>query len=335
MKIRIMLFTFTLIYLAMITCPLHADDDFPMNQLNQVADGLNIEGGTIYQKYLRKEQIWSNLCIIEDRPFQDGIEWQELTNSNSFSLKEASIFDYNEAQVNFAYATLMHYYISHAHQITGKHVNQIAKVLIQVHRNTSGPRHVELLEQLLHHCYPNLEGIKQTCDGLSRSKYELTSYFFPRLNVKVDFCYGSAPENLGELGRYCETDIVLSFSLVAGLHSDWKSGSLLIPNQHVPFSLKTVSVALDRRYFVQNHLNEALLDIIRDQDDAVLQTINNSFYSLNPQKQSLQAKKLTLDDFKNATLLQVDGVFNPSRLPPTFKIDDKLYQYYHGTISGH
>jgi len=323
MNNRIVWFRLAFCTFAMIT-PLLRGDDFPMNRLNQVADGLNIEGGTIYQKYLGEEQIWSNLCIIEDRPFQDGVEWQELTNSNNFPLKEASILDYNEAQVNFAYAMIMHYYVTHAHQITGKPINQIAKILIQVHRNTSGPRHVELLEQLLCQCYPNLEGIKQTYDALARSKYELISYFFPEINVQVDFCYGSAPENLGELGRYGETDIVLSFSLVAGLHSDWTSGSFLIPNQHIPFSLKTVTVAFEKRYFVQNHLNLAILDLINNQDDAVLQTINNTFHSLNPQKQSLQAKKFTLDDFKNATLLQVDGVFNPSRLPSTFKIEEQL-----------
>lgn len=33
------------------------------------------------------------------QPFDDGIEWLELTNSNTFPLKEAVILDYNEPQV--------------------------------------------------------------------------------------------------------------------------------------------------------------------------------------------------------------------------------------------
>ena len=66
-------------------------DEFPLDQLKQVADGLNIEGGTIYHKYLRQEQIWSNLCVVLDRTFEDGVEWQELTNSNVFPLKEKVI----------------------------------------------------------------------------------------------------------------------------------------------------------------------------------------------------------------------------------------------------
>lgn len=307
-----------LFFLTIMTISL-AGDEYPMDQLKQVADGLNIEGGTIYHKYLRGEQIWSNLCIVLDRPFEDGIEWQELTNSNSFPLKEAAIPDYNEAQVNFAYASIMHYYITHARQIVAKPSGQTVKILVQVHRNTSGPRHIELLEQLLCQCYPDFEKVKPTMDELSKSKYELFTYFFPHINVEVDYCYGVAPENLGVAGKYSDVDIVLSFSLVAGLHPDWKSGSLLIPNQHIPFSLKTAFLALENRYYVENHLNQILGDLINNQEDAVLQVINNCFYSLNTHKRNLKAKKLIQADFKNATLLQVDGLFNPSQLPQTFK----------------
>jgi hypothetical protein len=293
-------------------------EDFPLSQLKLFADGLNIEGGTIYDKYLRQEQIWSNLCIVLDRPFEDGIEWQELTNTNTFPLKEAAILDYNEPQVNFTYATVMHYYITNAHRILDKPLNQVAKILIQVHRNTSGPRHIELLEELLCQCYPDLKKVKQKNDTLS--EYELFSYFFPNINVQIDYCYGVAPENLGEQGKYSEVDIVLSFSLVAGLHPDWKSGSLLIPDQYIPFYLKNTHLALDEKYFVENHLNQILCDLIKNQPDQILNTVNTYFYSLNPKKHHL-AKKITHEDFKNAVLLQVDGLFNPSQLSQTFKLE--------------
>lgn len=314
---------FALFILAVINSPLTADD-YPMNQLRHFADGLNIEGGTIYRKYLQREQIWSNLCVVLDRPFEDGMEWQELTNSNIFPLKEAAILDYNEAQVNFAYATVMHYYITHAQQIAAKPANQKGKILIQVHRNTSGPRHIELLEQLLCQCYPDLEKVKHTRNAPTKSKYELFSYFFPNINVEVIYCYGVAPENLGELGEYSDVDIVLSFSLVAGLHADWKAGSLLIPNEHIPFSLKTVLLAKDSEYSVENHLNLILFDLLDKQSDEVIEIINKNFCSLNPQKNSHKAKKLTCEDFKKATLLQVDGLFNPSQLPPLFKLEAKI-----------
>lgn len=308
-----------LFLLNVISRGLIADDEFHLMDLKHFADGLNIEGGTIQNKYLRQEQIWSNLCIVLDRPFEDGIEWQELTNSNTFPLKEAAILDYNEPQVNFTYATLMHYYIANAHKILAKPHNQIARILIQVHRNTSGPRHIELLEQLLCHCYPELKKIKQIREVLS--KYELFTYFFPDINVQVDYCYGADPENLGNLGKYNEVDIVLSLSLVAGLHPEWKSGSLLIPDQHIPFNLKNCTLKLDGKYFVKNHLNQILCDLIRNQNDEILNNINNHFYSLNPQKRNLKAKKLSKEDFKNAILIQADGLFNPSQLSPTFKLE--------------
>lgn len=300
---------------------LHADE-LPLNQLKQVADGLNIEGGIIYHKYLRQEQIWANLCVVLDRPFEDGFEWQELKNLNIFPLKEATILNYNESQVNFTYVTIMHYYITHAHQILTKPTDQIAKILIQVHRNSSGPCHLELLEQLLCQCYPNLNAVKQITNDSSKSEYKLFSYFFPNLNVQLDYCYGVAPENLGEQGKYNEIDIVLSFSLVAGLHPAWKTGSLLIPNQYIPFYLKTAYLDSGKKYFVKNHLNQILYDLIENQDDEVLQIVNDHFKSLNPEKFHLKAEKLTLEVFKNAILLQVDGIFNPSQLPLIFKIYD-------------
>lgn len=308
-----------LIFLLMVSTQVLNSVELPMNQLKWVADGLNIEGGRIPSQYLEKGQIWANLCVVLDRPFEDGIEWQQLTNLNPFPLKEASLLDYNEAQVNLAYVSLMGYYMEHAHQIVHKPDNQTVKILIQVHRNTSGPRHIELLEQFLLECYPEWRGIKQYLH--SSSKYALFTYLFPNKNVEVNFCYGSTPDKFEELakeGKYREVDIVLSFSLVAGLHSNWTSGSLLIPEKHIPFSLKDVTVSPQTEYSIQNHLIEAIPDIMRCQDQNVLKVINEKFRSLNPQKQHLMARLLTSEDFNKATLLQVDGDFNPSQLPLTF-----------------
>jgi NADP-dependent 3-hydroxy acid dehydrogenase YdfG len=293
-------------------------DEWPLDQLKLVADGLNIEGGTIPQKYLQQGQIWANLCVILDRPFETGLEWQQLTNLNSFPLKEASILDYNEAQVNFVHAILMHYYITHARQMINKGEDQTIKLMIQVHRNTSGPRHLELLERLLLECYPELEGIKQVQH--SSSRYELFTYVFSKLNVEVIFCYGS--KNLEELiDRYREMDIVLSLSLVAGLHPSWQTGSLLVAETYLPFSLRNVVFSPQAQYCVRNHLKEVIPTILQHQEERILTIINDKFRSLNCQKHDLQAKLLTIDDFKEATLLQVDGDFNPSELPPTFKWD--------------
>lgn len=311
---------FIFVVTAAIVITLNAEE-LPISQLKHVADGLNIEGGTIAHQYLKRGQVWSNLCVVLDRPFEDGIEWQELTNRNSYPLKETSILEYNEAQVNYAYAIIMHHYITKAHEIIGKPEDQTAKILIQVHRNSSGPNHIDLLEKLLIACYPELAGTRQTSQSESRSKYELFSYEIPHLNVNIDYCHGAAPQNLGELGRYRDSDIVLSFSLVAGFHEEWISGSLLVPDIFIPFTLKEGRIEAQNSYTINNHLKQALFEIVSNQDNAVLEKINHHFSSLNPQKGDLKARKFYSADFKNAILLQADGMFNPSQLPQIITID--------------
>lgn len=67
----------------------------PLKDLYQFGDALNIEGGTIAHEYLTDKQLWSNICVVLDRPFEDGAEWQEITEANTFPLKESSLSDYN------------------------------------------------------------------------------------------------------------------------------------------------------------------------------------------------------------------------------------------------
>lgn len=269
----------------------------PLADLKNVADGLNIEGGSVCD-YLKEGKIWANLCVILDRPFADGIEWQTITDTNPFPLKEASLSDYNETQVNLAYALFLKYYIEQAHSIVKKPKTQPVKILLQVHRNTSGPHHLSLLRELVDLIDPKQE------------------------NVELIFSYGTRPEHLAKEGKYDQADIVLSFSLVAGLHPQWPSGSLLIPKEHIPFSLKTLALEIDKKYLSRNHLLRALPEVIAQQNDNLIAQINARFPSKNPEKKGLRAKRLRSEDFKEATLLQVDDMFNPSRLPSQFSIID-------------
>lgn len=291
---------------------------FPMDELYKVADGLNIEGGDVCRKYLNEQQTWANICVILDRPFHDGIEWQALTNANSFPLKEASISDYNDAQVNYCYASIMGYYIKHCHEIAKKSKDECVKILMQVHRNTSGPSHVALLESLLTECFPDFSLVKSLHPT---SKYEISFYFLPDLNVEIVFCYGVLAENLGEENKYSDVDIVLSFSLVAGFHQEWKSGSFLLPDYFIPFPLSSVKVEMQNCYRIKNHLKTILSSLIADQDLFVLNVINSKFLSMNQNKQDLTATFLQQEDFKEATILQADRLFNPSQLPKFFSLN--------------
>lgn len=294
---------------------IEAKEEFPLDQLMYFADGLNIEGGTIAKDYLKGNQIWANLCVTLDRPFHDGIDWNQITQSNYYPLKESSILAYNEAKVNLAYALILSYYLKFAHTLTGKMQDQEVKIILQVHRNTSGPGHLELVKRLLDRCFPDLCKIK--FKETNNFKHELFSYKILENNVQIAFCYGNLPEFLGKAGKYENADIVISFSLVAGLHPEWESGSLLIPCKWIPLYLESMKLDLQAAYSVPNHLAQILNDILLHQEERLIKIVKNEFDSLNPFKKNI-ARKLTAEDFKKAILLQVDGMFNPSSLKSKF-----------------
>ena len=47
---------------------------YPINQLKNHFDALNMEGGIIAAKQLNSNQVWASLCFILDRPFETGID---------------------------------------------------------------------------------------------------------------------------------------------------------------------------------------------------------------------------------------------------------------------
>lgn len=151
-------------------------------------------------------------------------------------------------------------------------------------------------------------------------KNECFSYFFPDVNVNVRFCFGVKSDHFLDQGIYKDADIVLSYSLVAGFNREWKSGSLLLPKQWTPFPLEKMCLYPNKSYCCRNHLLEVLDDILLTQTDELINCINNEFRSPNICKQQT-AQKLMRSDFKNANLLQVDGMFNPSKLPESFNVD--------------
>ncbi len=288
----------------------------PLNELHRYGDALNIEGGTIPREYLTDKQLWSNICVVLDRPFEDGSEWQEITDANIYPLKESSLPEYNEASVNLAYVSILHYYIVNAQELLGKSPDSEATVLIQVHRNSSGPKQLELLNNLLTRCFPELRSEKQE----GAFKNELFRCFFPDLKVHVRFCFGVKSDSFIQQGIYNDADIVLSYSLVAGFNRDWQSGSLLIPKQWTPFPLSEMRIHQNQSYCCRNHLLEVLDTILKTQSNALINCVNENFHSPNPNKKQI-ADYLTRSDFKIANLLQVDGMFNPSQLPLCFEVE--------------
>lgn len=142
-------------------------------------------------------------------------------------------------------------------------------------------------------------------------------YFIPQNpGVKVNFCNGVWPKS-----SY-DADIVISFSLVAGFNPEWTTSSLLVPDTFVPVTLK--GIHLKDEYTIVNHLKIVLPQLVAEQNEETLGQINTYHRSLSAHKQKLLAKKLELADFKFAKIIQVDGMFNPSKQHPTFEVDNNF-----------
>lgn len=290
------------------------DASYQIDALKSYADGLNVEGG-LPAKHLSKNQIWANLVVVLDRPFDDGMDLSEITAQNSYPLKESSILSYNEPQVNLAYLNVIHYYIIHAHAIANKPDGEIVRLTVQVHRNGTGLPHLALLEKLLQKGYPDLLGMKDFLKGsVNNSAF---TYYYPMHNVQVEFRYGYSQDTIT---NYSNQDIILSIGLASGFNSGWKSGTLLVPDRFVPFELGTMTLFQSMAFDAKNHLAEALPAIIENQSSQLVDLINKDFLSPNKVKAHQVASRLKHEDFHKATLLQADGLFNPKDLPWEFNV---------------
>lgn len=295
----------------LLTCRgmLSADFQIPTNELKAISDGLNIEGG-LPALALKEGQIWANLCVILDRPFNDGLDFDEISSTNTYPLKESSIVSYNEAQVHYAFLTAIYYYITHAQRITQKHDQERVKVTVQLHRNSSGANHLKILEELMSIAFKATPYMK--LENLNTEKNTQFVYDYPDCQVVVDYRFGYSSE---DLNNYQGQDIVLSLGLASGFRSDWPSGTLLMSEKFIPIDLKDMVIQKNSCYAVANHLINALPDMLQQQNPTLLQAVSTHFRSLNPHKGAHTAKNLSLCDFHSATLLQACEIFNPKRLP--------------------
>lgn len=281
----------------------------PTSEIEAVADALNIEGGIPYLS-LNSEQTWVNLCVVLDRPFHDGLDLEEITSNNSFPLKESSIISYNEIQVYYAFISVIDYYIRCANTLYSKANEEDVRIVVQIHRNSSGRCQLKILEKMMNKCFLDLRPIK--LDDTGNEANTLFVYRYPKEGVVVEYRYGYNPDTLQ---NYMNQDIIVSLSLVSGFNSEWPSASLLIPKKIVPFNLEKMIVHQNDSYSVQNDLERALQDLVFSQKINVLETINSIYCSPNTEKTKQKAKQLAVEDFHFATILQANGIFNPKALP--------------------
>lgn len=285
----------------------------PTHHVHELADGLNVEGGIPYTS-LNKEQTWVNLCAVLDRPFLDGADLAEITASNPFPLKESSIDTYNEAMVAYAFLTTFHYYATHAHEIAHKDKADTVRIVVQMHRNSSGEEHLKLLDKLMGVAFVDL--LPSKID--TSAKNALYAYMYPEQNVVVEYRYGYYPESLQ---NYADQDIIISLSLASGFRPEWKSGTLILPEKFIPMDIPSMTAYAVDEYQAINHMSTVIADIVNHQKPAILDAVNDFFRSPNPVKAFHRAELLSTSDFHSATLLQANGLFNPKSLPDLITIE--------------
>lgn len=278
----------------------------PLTEVWHYGDALNIEGGFIFKRHLQREQIWANLCFVLDRPFFDGVELKEITQKNSYPLKEANILAFNEHKAALATALVLKYYITEGHHLAALSDGEQARVVVQVHRNSTGPAHLDFLKKLFDLMGLKAEEISKTGKGQSLT--------FPEYRVALELRSGVLPVD------FEDAHIIISISLAAGLHPDWESGTVLMPYQFTPFDIHNMAVIQPLSYEVKNHMIEALDAILAKQDQTLISQIKEGFASLNPAKMGELTTPLAKADFHKARLLQVNGLFNPTEMPGTLAL---------------
>jgi len=271
-----------------------------MKELSRFADGLNIEGGVIPSQHLREGQIWANVGFILDRPFDNCVDLDELTQANHYPLKEASIRDYNEPQAALVQALAIRYYLLYGRELFGRPI----RMAVHVHRNRSGPLHLRVIERLIETCLEDLGP-----DKIADRHYQI-------LGHDVTLSHGTLRPFSEEFG---DIDVILSISLFSGFHPRWISGTPALPEHFIPFDLHSLLMVRSAGFPSQNHLLKALPDMIGLQTAALIAKINQEFPSANPNKQ-WKATPLDAGDFKRAIILQANGMFYPKQMKTTFDV---------------
>lgn len=307
---------------------------FPNFDLHLFAVGMNDEGGRIAECIHKTKQIWTNLSVALDRPFIDGVnfdELREIKSHNQYGIKEEAIESFNERQVNLAYTAVMSYYIRNAQKIAGKRADESVTVILHSFRGGDGLKQLELFGKILDMACPELKKkplISEEGD-LEAFRYELTEN-----NVRLIFTYGKADRDFKKSvytkfkksSTFACADIILTFSVHVGLKPEWGSGTLVIPNKWTPIEVDQMEIQNGKMYEGGNHLISTINEIVKSPEAQLpwVQRINTLFDSRNAAKKGQNAVPLQIEDFKTGAFIELGGnIFIPeSAKHRSFRIKD-------------
>ena len=277
-----------------------------IENLSHYAGVLNIEGGKIPKTMNPKTQIWLNYGFVLDTPFdQQGLNHEELTRKNPYPMKEASIVDYDEAKVNLFTLASLRFYIEHAHDLLKKPADKAVRIAFFVHRGTTGPVYLN------HILVPWLKSLKNNAHIGS------ASYHLKNKNVYLDLQSGYTDMDTLDFSNY---DIVISWSLFAGIDQYYKTSDLIIPQQFIPYELETNEVRLDKQYFVENHVLQTYRSILQSIDSELVEWVKHNAQSLNKAKVNDLMQGMLKMEAHISPCLEASALFNPKNLSSFFDV---------------
>lgn len=256
--------------------------------LSQFGDVINIVGGRISQN-IQQQQIWSNLCYIDDSA--------SLTNLTK-PVQEA-----NYQQLNYLISTVIKYYITNAHQIAAKSVDDEVNIIIYLHRDSNAPKHIAQIHYSLANYYPMLK--QNNINTINITK----KFKFDKVNF--EYRYGYLPHSLV---NYEPADIILSISPVVSVNDQFNVKHVMVPIKIIPMNLDSMTIVLQQQYAVKNHLTTVIAELVGSQDAARINDFNSQHLTNTP------INLFTADQFDLVNLIQVDGYFKPALLPNFFYV---------------
>jgi hypothetical protein len=256
--------------------------------LPNYGDGFNIEGGKV-AGLLSEKQLWGNLNLILDRPFIEGKTLKTITEENNYPLKESSLLSFNDHQALYAYLLCSDYMIDQGRSLLKKEKDDSLNLLIHIHRNRSATAMQDMIETAFDNYYLSQDNYRQT---------------------QLDFQSGYVEKNLS---GYKDYDIVFSLSLMGGLNPQLKSGTLTLSHTFIPFDEVAKELKLSQKYSCSNLFLTHLDDLLKQQNNKMLDSINDFFESPNPFKKGEKAIFLKKEDLIPSTVLQITDLWYPTQ----------------------
>ena len=269
-----------------------------ITDLQNIAGGLNIEGGYPYNNLIRdnpnKKVLWSNIVLILDRPIIDNVLFSDLDkkmNEESYLLLENTIDELNEHKMFAIYLMVIGYYLEYGKSLLGRMPHDDLHITIHIHQDVASINLINIikkyLDDLCHHFNINITNIFLD--------YRTDDYTF-----------------VSSTHDYSGTDILLSLSQCAGLDADLLPGDIIIPKVFIPYDIENKSINIKNQYNIDNNILK-ILDYVLDSKYHMfsIDYVNKNYVSMNQTKNKNIVSKLHNEDFIVTPILQVNALWNP------------------------